>query len=64
MGIGVGASVIDAWGYNGAYSLAAVSALVSAAIAAFVRQPGRRWPDTAERSAASTKMSLEPMLAD
>ena len=34
VGIGVGASVIDAWGYTGAYWLAAVSALVSAGIAA------------------------------
>ena len=41
VGIGVGASVIDAWGYTGAYWIAAVSALVSAGIAAFLRQPGR-----------------------
>ena len=33
VGIGVGASVIDAWGYTGAYWIAAVSALVSAGIA-------------------------------
>ena len=33
VGIGVGASVIDAWGYTGAYWLAAASALLSAAIA-------------------------------
>jgi MFS family permease len=42
VGIGVGASVIDSWGYGGAYWLAAVSALVSAGIAAFLRQPGRK----------------------
>ena len=41
VGIGVGASVIDAWGYTGAYWLAAVSALVSAGIAVLFRQPGR-----------------------
>ena len=41
VGIGVGASVIDAWGYTGAYWIAAVSALVSAGIATFLRQPGR-----------------------
>lgn len=42
VGIGVGASVIDSWGYAGAYWIAAVSALVSAGIAVFLRQPGRR----------------------
>ena len=52
VGIGVGASVIDAWGYTGAYWLAAASALVSAAIAAFLRQPGRQ-AATAERSGAT-----------
>jgi hypothetical protein len=41
VGIGVGASVIDAWGYTGAYWLAAASALLSALIAVFLRQPGR-----------------------
>ncbi|MDT5398064.1 MAG: hypothetical protein QOK33_1295, partial [Mycobacterium sp.] len=41
VGIGVGASVIDAWGYAGAYWIAAVSALVSAGLALFLRQPGR-----------------------
>jgi MFS family permease len=63
VGIGVGASVIDAWGYTGAYWLAAVSALVSAGIAVLFRQPGRRSPET-QRSASSTKRSLEPTLAD
>ncbi|AKS31790.1 OFA family MFS transporter [Mycolicibacterium goodii] len=42
VGIGVGASVIDSWGYAGAYWIAAASALVSAGIAVFLRQPGRR----------------------
>nr|WP_231382714.1 MFS transporter [Mycobacterium simiae] len=42
LGIGVGASVIDAWGYTGAYWVAAASALLSAATAALLRQPGRR----------------------
>ena len=64
VGIGVGASVIDSWGYTGAYWLAAASALVSAAIAAFLRQPGRRRAATAERSGATTEMSLAPTLAD
>ena len=63
VGIGVGASVIDAWGYTGAYWLAAVSALVSAGIAVLFRQPGRRSPET-QRSASSTKRSLQPTLAD
>jgi MFS family permease len=48
VGIGVGASVIDAWGYTGAYWLAAVSALVSAGLAALFRQPGRRGTAAAE----------------
>jgi MFS family permease len=42
VGIGVGASVIDSWGYTGAYWVAAGSALLSAATAALLRQPGRR----------------------
>lgn len=41
VGIGIGGSVIDAWGYTGAYWIAAVSALVSAGIAGLLRQPGR-----------------------
>jgi MFS family permease len=42
VGIGVGASVIDSWGYTGAYLLAAGCALLSAATALLLRQPGRR----------------------
>ena len=62
VGIGVGASVIDAWGYGGAYWLAAVSALVSAAIALFFRQPGRvRGPQTSD---ASAKMPLAATSSD
>ncbi|MCV7028787.1 OFA family MFS transporter [Mycobacterium sherrisii] len=45
LGIGVGASVIDAWGYTGAYWVAAASALLSALTAAMLRQPGRRAKD-------------------
>ena len=41
VGIGIGASVIDAWGYTGAYWVAAGSALLSAVTAALLRQPGR-----------------------
>jgi MFS family permease len=41
-GIGAVASVIDAWGYTGAYWVAAASALLSAGTAALLRQPGRR----------------------
>lgn len=64
VGIGVGASVIDAWGYTGAYWLAAVSALVSAGIAAFLRQPGRDRVPATPPSPSSKKMPLEPTLAD
>jgi MFS family permease len=63
VGIGVGASVIDDWGYAGAYWLAAASALVSAGIAAFLRQPGHSRPTAAE-PAVATEIKLAPTLAD
>ena len=44
VGIGVGSSIIDAWDYTGAYWIAGASALVSAGIAALLRQPGRPAP--------------------
>ena len=59
VGIGVGASVIDKWGYTGAYWIAAVSALVSAGIALFLRQPGRRTP----AASPSTAKAERPMAA-
>ncbi len=62
-GIGVGASIIDSWGYTGAYWLAAASALVSAGIAAFLRQPGRQAP-AAESAASRSQRSLAPTVAD
>ena len=64
VGIGVGASVIDAWGYTGAYWIAAVSALVSAGIATFLRQPGRSRVPTTEPGTPVSKRSLTPTLAD
>jgi MFS family permease len=64
VGIGVGASVIDSWGYTGAYWLAAASALVSAGIALFLRQPGRVSAPAAEPSVSIPKKSLAPTLAD
>jgi MFS family permease len=58
VGIGVGASVIDAWGYAGAYWLAAASALVSAAIALFFRQPGRvRGPQNSSEPTAKVPLA-------
>jgi predicted MFS family arabinose efflux permease len=63
VGIGVGASVIDAWGYTGAYWLAAASALVSAGIAALFRQPGRQVPAAKTRASVADR-SLTPTLAD
>jgi MFS family permease len=57
VGIGVGASVIDVWGYAGAYWLAAASALVSAGLAAFLHQPGRRTPAPAPSSAAEMRLA-------
>jgi MFS family permease len=40
-GGGLGAVVIGAWGYDGAYTLAGVIGFVSAAMALLLRQPGR-----------------------
>jgi MFS family permease len=71
VGIGVGASVIDHWGYTGAYWLAAASALVSAAVAGFLRQPGHRRTTakpsrnrTAAKSAAQQDVAVAPNWAD
>ena len=64
VGIGVGASVIDAWDYTGAYWIAAASALVSAGIAAFLHQPGRNEVAASKPRASTTEESLEPTLAD
>ncbi|WP_255950645.1 OFA family MFS transporter [Streptomyces odontomachi] len=40
-GGGLGAMVVDAWGYNGAYALAGGVSMVAALIALLLRQPGR-----------------------
>jgi MFS family permease len=70
VGIGVGANVIDDWGYTGAYWLAAASALASAGIAAFLRQPARRvaavQPSVAavQPSVAETEMTLAAIVPD
>jgi MFS family permease len=63
VGIGVGASVIDAWEYTGAYWIAAVSALVSAGIACFLRQPGRAVAAAAP-STVPVGMPMAATLAD
>jgi MFS family permease len=63
VGIGVGASVIDAWGYTGAYWIAAVSALASAGIAFFLRQPGRAVAAAAP-STVPVGMPMAATLAD
>jgi MFS family permease len=60
IGIGVGASVIDEWGYSGAYWLAAASALVSAGIALFLRQPGRSPVSTTAPSVVATVATATP----
>jgi predicted MFS family arabinose efflux permease len=64
VGIGVGASVIDAWGYTGAYWLAAASALVSAGIATFLHQPGRSRVPKAEPREPIAERSLTTTLVD
>jgi MFS family permease len=40
-GSGLGATVVAAWGYSGAYALAGCFGLASAALAMLLRQPGR-----------------------
>ncbi|MDT7765982.1 MAG: hypothetical protein QOC63_5402 [Mycobacterium sp.] len=63
VGIGVGASLIDSWGYAGAYWIAAASALASAGIALFLRQPGRRAP-AIQPTVVTAKMPLAATMAD
>jgi MFS family permease len=41
-GLGLASYVVEAYGYDGAFTIAGVIAFVSALIAAFLRQPGRR----------------------
>ena len=64
VGIGVGASVIDSWGYSGAYWLAAISALVSAAIAVFLKQPGRSGTATTSPTKAAANSAVVASAAD
>jgi MFS family permease len=65
LGIGVGASVIDAWGYSGAYLIAASCALLSAAFAAFLRQPGRaRAAATVPAQSTRSASAVAPNWAD
>lgn len=63
VGIGLGASIIDSWGYTGAYWLAAASALVSAIIALMFRQPGRG-AKVATAPKRFSDSSLAPTLAN
>jgi predicted MFS family arabinose efflux permease len=58
VGIGVGGSVISALDYTGGYWIAAACALLSAGIAAFLRQPGR--PRTAAEPSVATRTRLAP----
>ena len=58
VGIGVGGTVISALDYTGGYWIAAACALLSAGIAAFLRQPGR--PRTAAEPSVATTMRLAP----
>ncbi|MGW3600835.1 hypothetical protein ACWD60_40255, partial [Streptomyces sp. NPDC005167] len=41
VGSGVGALVVGAWGYGGAFALAGSIGLASAVLAVFLRAPGR-----------------------
>jgi MFS family permease len=58
VGIGVGGTVIAALDYTGGYWIAAGCALLSAGIAAFLRQPGR--PRTAAEPGVATRIWLAP----
>jgi MFS family permease len=49
---GVGAAVITAWGYTGAYIIAGVIGLLAAVVTLFLRQPGRLTPDGAPTDTA------------
>jgi MFS family permease len=64
VGIGVGGAVIDALDYTGGYWIAAACALLSAGIAAFLRQPGRprtaAEPYVATGPDVATRMPLAP----
>jgi MFS family permease len=60
VGIGVGGSVIEAWDYTGAYWIAAVCALLSAAIASFLRQPGRAKLTAEPSGSLATAMTFGP----
>ncbi|GGJ32394.1 OFA family MFS transporter [Streptomyces brasiliensis] len=53
-GGGLGSMVVDSWGYNGAYGLAGGISMVAAAIALFLKQPGRR-------STRSVAPNLQPL---
>ncbi|WP_059017897.1 OFA family MFS transporter [Mycobacterium sp. M26] len=57
VGIGVGSAIIDAWDYSGAYWIAALSALVSAGIAALLRQPGRPGPTERPHSPTAGRLA-------
>jgi MFS family permease len=63
VGIGVGGSVIEAWDYTGAYWIAAGCALLSAAIASFLRQPGRPKLTAEPSGSLATAMTFGPRLA-
>ena len=52
-GGGLGAMVVTAWGYTGAYILAGCIALVAAGITLFLHQPGRPKTKTTVSAAAS-----------
>jgi MFS family permease len=63
VGIGVGGSIIEAWDYDGAYWIAAGCALLSAGIAALLRQPGRTLPRTAVEPKVPTTLMPAPRMA-
>lgn len=59
-GGGLAAGVVVAWGYTGAYVLAGVIALLSAALTLFLRQPGRKQQPTSQLSASSSDAGIAP----
>jgi MFS family permease len=60
VGFGAAASVVSQVGYTGAYLIAGGIAVLSAVIAAFLRQPGRSGPSASAAPAATPGAAMRP----
>ncbi|MFE9763913.1 OFA family MFS transporter [Streptomyces sp. NPDC005808] len=61
VGSGVGALVVNAWGYNGAFAIAGSIGLMSAVLATFLKAPGRPKPQNARRTVPNPQPLGEEM---